>query len=75
MGGGMSLFCRIAARTVVADVVHEQPHLLAFLEAIEESKKLVQNVARFAQYTSPVMLAMLASAGHDMAFALTSQQL
>ncbi|MGB9364806.1 MAG: hypothetical protein WCE79_02205 [Xanthobacteraceae bacterium] len=43
-------------------------------EAIEESKKLTQNVARFAQYTSPVMLAMLASAGHDMAFAAVSQQ-
>ncbi|MGB9364812.1 MAG: HIT family protein [Xanthobacteraceae bacterium] len=26
------LFCRIAARTVAADVVHEEPHLLAFLD-------------------------------------------
>ena len=26
------LFCRIAARTVASDVVHEGPHLLAFLD-------------------------------------------
>lgn len=29
-------------------------------------------IARFAQYTSPIMLAMLASAGKDMAFAQVS---
>jgi hypothetical protein len=38
----------------------------------EESDKLSQGVARFAKYTAPVMLAMLASAGKDMAFAAGS---
>ena len=41
-------------------------------EPAAETEKLTQGVARFAQYTSPVMLAMLASAGHDMAFAQAS---
>jgi hypothetical protein len=36
--------------------------------AEEETRKLT----RFAQYTSPVMLAMLASAGKDMAAAQVS---
>lgn len=35
----------------------------------ENSADLTQGIARFAQYTSPIMLAMLASAGKDMAFA------
>jgi hypothetical protein len=34
-----------------------------------ETEKLKKGVVRFAQYTAPAMLAMLASAGHDMAFA------
>jgi hypothetical protein len=35
----------------------------------EETVNVPQGIKRFAQYTSPVMLAMLASAGKDMAFA------
>lgn len=35
----------------------------------EGAKDVRQGVLRFAQYTSPIMLAMLASAGKDMAFA------
>jgi hypothetical protein len=31
-----------------------------------------QGIARFAQYTSPIMLAMLTSAGKDMALAATT---
>jgi hypothetical protein len=38
----------------------------------EEADKLTQGVARFAQYTAPAMLALLASGGHNMAFAQTS---
>ena len=38
-------------------------------EPTEEADKLTQGVARFAKYTAPAMLAMLASAGQDMAFA------
>jgi hypothetical protein len=30
---------------------------------------LTKGITRFAQYTSPIMLAMLASAGKDAAFA------
>jgi hypothetical protein len=44
-------------------------------ENIDETDKqaeLTQRVARFTQYTSPIMLAMLASAGHNMAFAAVS---
>lgn len=41
-------------------------------ETADDTKKLTQRVARFAQYTSPMMLAMLASGGHDMAFAQSS---
>ena len=38
-------------------------------EPAPEAEKLTRGVTRFAQYTSPTMLAMLASAGHDVAFA------
>jgi hypothetical protein len=38
----------------------------------EKTADLTKGIARFAQYTSPVMLAMLASAGKDIAFAQTS---
>lgn len=38
----------------------------------DDTDKLKQGVKRFAQYTSPVMLAMLASGGHDVAFAIAS---
>jgi hypothetical protein len=43
------------------------------VEPAIEAEKLTKGVARFAQYTAPAMLAMLASAGHDMAFAQGSQ--
>jgi hypothetical protein len=35
----------------------------------EKTTDLTKGITRFAQYTSPVMLAMLASAGKDAAFA------
>jgi len=35
----------------------------------EKSTDLTKGITRFAQYTSPIMLAMLASAGKDAAFA------
>ena len=41
-------------------------------EAADDTDKLKQGVKRFAQYTAPVMLALLGSGGHNMAFALTS---
>jgi hypothetical protein len=44
----------------------------ASIETADEADKLTQGLTRFAQYTSPVMLAMLASAGHNMAFAQSS---
>ena len=34
-----------------------------------ETAKITPGISRFAQYTSPVMLAMLVSARKDMAFA------
>ena len=37
----------------------------------EKTADLTKGIARFAQYTSPVMLAMLASAGKDAALAQT----
>jgi len=37
----------------------------------ERTADLTKDIARFAQYTSPVMLAMLASAGKDAALAQT----
>ncbi|MGB9364807.1 MAG: hypothetical protein WCE79_02210 [Xanthobacteraceae bacterium] len=42
------------------------------IEETDKQAELAQSVARFAQYTSPIMLAMLASGGHNMAFALVS---
>lgn len=38
----------------------------------ENKADLTHGMTRFAQYTSPVMLVMLASAGKDMAFAQCS---
>jgi len=38
-------------------------------EPVEDKKNAPQRLARFAQYTSPVMLAMLASTGKNTAFA------
>lgn len=35
----------------------------------DETREHARRIVRFANYTSPVMLAMLASAGKDMAFA------
>jgi len=46
----------------------EAPAEQASEPQFEQSKKIL----RFAQYTSPVMLAMLASAGKDVAFAQAS---
>jgi len=37
----------------------------------EKSTDLTKGITRFAQYTSPVMLAMLASTGKDAALAQT----
>lgn len=36
-----------------------------------QGAELARGIARFAQYTSPVMLAMLASTGQNPALALT----
>ncbi|MGB9368458.1 MAG: hypothetical protein WCE79_20845 [Xanthobacteraceae bacterium] len=44
----------------------EAPAEQAVESTTEENAKAI---ARFAQYTAPAMLAMLASAGKDMAFA------
>ena len=41
-------------------------------ETADDTDKLKQGVKRFAQYTAPVMLALLASGGHDRAFAICS---
>jgi hypothetical protein len=38
-------------------------------ETADDTDKLKQEVKRFAQYTAPAMLALLASGGHNMAFA------
>ncbi|MGB9364808.1 MAG: hypothetical protein WCE79_02215 [Xanthobacteraceae bacterium] len=40
-------------------------------EPAGESDKLAQGVTRFAQYTAPVMLAMLVSTAKEKAFAAT----
>jgi len=38
-------------------------------EASDKTGEQTRRITRFAQYTAPVMLAMLASAGKDTAFA------
>ena len=38
----------------------------------DEAEDLTQGIARFAQYTSPIMLAMLLSAGKGMATTINS---
>ena len=43
-------------------------------ERAESKDDAAKSIARFARYTSPMMLAMLASAGKDMAFAQTSNR-
>lgn len=37
----------------------------------DQTRILAQGITRFAQYTSPIMLAMLASAGRNAALAAT----
>ena len=50
--------------------IHEVPR--AEQTKTEKTADLTKGIARFAQYTSPVMLAMLASAGKDAALAATA---
>lgn len=68
------LFCRIAAHAVAADVVHEEPHLLAFLDThpIRPGHVLIVPKQHFAYFddTPADIAASILAVGQRIALAM-----